>query len=365
MCPGGRASGNENVDGIMTSTTGGALKRAQPSTTWRIATMNVAALAAKIQDVAEVMKTHNIQVMCLQETRDAATTALSAAYYFRRLGLYAVFGTPAMDVRGHPIHGVAIVTTNEVHKVPWPGGGPAGAAVGVVLHRPGQAPVNIYSVYVYQKAYARTQRDEKLQAVVEKIHSRGNDAIVAGDFNATGWEEPLVRHRVTGALRTVKEYLGDEDDYGAETVRVIDHICYKGDVHWASHGEEPGLADHALRWADLRADNDNIKRWVWPKRRPLREEVTDNINEQFNNQWPSVGTEITRLLKDGNIDEAWRRFSGYAEDVLAEEGERGVRRSQMVKPIASVCRTLPPATPTRTPPSSVKSAGRSWAKGGT
>lgn len=128
----------------------------------------------------------------------------------------------------------------------------------------------------------------------------------------------------------------NEDDYGAEVVRVIDHICYNGDVHWAWHGEEPGLADRALRLADLSANEDDIKRWVWPKRRPLGEDNVDKIKQRCQTEWLDVDSEITRSSRGENTDEACRRFSDYAEDVLADEGDLGVRRSQIAKPVAYV-----------------------------
>ena len=196
----------------------------RPGDCVRIGTLNTGTLAGRVATVAALAAMLSLDVLALQETRvpDHSRSAVESA--FRHAGWHCALGSQAVAATA------AILSRLPVMPFALPAGLlPDGRGSAVRLHRPTGRPILL--IHVYLLAASETQAVGLLDEVFCFVASKGDEAVLLGDFNLPPDRAPVVDARAVGTWRLADETVAGDvplqptrrDDQGQPTGRCIDY----------------------------------------------------------------------------------------------------------------------------------------------
>ena len=300
----------------------------------RIGTLNVQSLTGKMPQVITLAETHNLDVLCLQETRLTPDNLLSAQHAAKKAGWQWIAGETASNAIGGPQAGVATLSRWTVdtwsppavshelraHKARWQL---------LRLHRPGARPIICINLYLH----ANNQADAVTlgRNLLELAGSSGEDTLALGDWNRTPEEEPALAPLRSGQLHLADAVDGPEARVTptrlGPAARHIDYALHSMRVVPLARSQERGVADHALIAYDFKVGALKPFYQVAP---PRKLQMNQEVEVQA---WDAAFDLVTyhQLLSQDQIQEAWNMLSDSAEQLLVPKPGR--KRSAIPKPV--------------------------------
>ena len=167
---------------------------------------------------------------------------------------------------------------------------------------------------------------------IEQLKLAQTPWILLGDFNLETRQAPMLGELAAGLAFSWDEAFETEALLPGtrESGRRVDYALGCGRFFPTAVHQCWSLADHAMVWYEVVFESCTGLRA--PAFRRLRS--TEVPEESWRAVWQAQAFE--EELAAGRLNEAWTRLSDTAEDLLAEDGSHGPRRSQLWRPLTRV-----------------------------
>ncbi|CAE7723192.1 OTUD4, partial [Symbiodinium necroappetens] len=292
----------------------------QLATFIRIATLNTVGKGVSVvNEVSNFMDSHNLQICTVAE---ADITVASAPGYIRAWklrGYQAALSVPEPS----GICRVALISRVNFRDFK--------IAEGLAQHRCAAGLFEFRShdkdrQFVIASFYGQSGNAPAAAAQAEDVLAACNHSnlpfIVAGDFNLEPNEAIIGEARATGVIKALDDASGGAPlpATGPARKRRIDY----GLCHWSVAASsilhfDPAFSDHASVCYEVPLDVPPFH--VGPRRSPINDDSRDIIAERFSQL---DCTPFRAALDQGNIDDAWRLLSDWAEACLTSGSSEAV-----------------------------------------
>eukprot|EP00439_Symbiodinium_sp_Y106_P072455 s897_g13.t1 len=283
-----------------------------------------------------------LDVLALQETRVPVHSRSAVESAFRHAGWNCVLGSQAVAATGQVQYGTAILSRLPVLPFALPADLlPDGRGSAVRLHRPSGRPVLLINVYL--PAASEAQAAGLLDEVFCFVASKGDEAVLLGDFNLPPDRAPVVDARAVGTWRLAEETVAGDvppqptrrDEQGQPIGRCIDFALSTVGVPALDRQQTPGPADHDLISYTFSIAKDRRELPRAPLRRPAPCTPAAVTAQAWELAWTPHAAEFDRALLASDVDAAWVLLSDVAERLLMGEPPTDanlVPRSRVVAP---------------------------------
>ena len=292
----------------------------------RIATHNVVTLTGNLPAVLDEALTHEIDVLCVQETRHTSQTEGTIRMLAKDAGWDVVFGEPCVSASGAPINGVAIFSRwpcehMELHGLGDENPRDRQRAVGMHLYRP-EAPT-LKLVAIYLDASDASEADRVGSRVIDCMMKIGGDKLLIGDFNRTPLQQPAARVLASGAWHLADGCV-EQDLCTRKNGRWIDFGVHSFNVDIKARSQWDGRGDHDIIAYDVFTGKPPPTKSFAPT--ATMRKTGDTIStEDWEYEFGIVQNRFRLGVEANDLEVAWRTLSGVAEKMLREEDSLGGR----------------------------------------
>ena len=284
----------------------------------RIATCNVDGLSHKRDEVLNLLKSHEIDVMCMQKDKVPVDALPALTDFFSDNGFVVYRALPCFDKRGNTMGGLTIVSKWPMTQEELPPGiGQEGRVLFTRLHRPSMPCVRLAGVHLDAKS--APERQALLQQIIQHLSGVGGDFIVVGDYNCEQDEAPVAAYMANGRLFSIETQEELDVPTRPSGRRHIDYALTTSQVRLQNRRQYPGVSDHDLVCYDLPVEElEPTLRWPLKVTLDVKERRTD---AEWADHFAAQRADYELAVSRADTQEAWHIVAGSSEEFLRADGD--------------------------------------------